>query len=287
MNTQQLECFIQVAENLNFARAAKELHITQPAVSRQINALEAELGAKLFNRTTRTVSLTPIGSRFLADAGDILNKMKYAAARARNDCGESVHTLSIGGYDAVDLTALPIIFRKMGEIVPDIRPSVHIVPHKYILDWLLEGNLDIMLGFEEGMPMCSGISYQELIRLKCCCVVTQDHPFAGKKEIGEKELLGESMVICNSPAIPPAISQVQNRLKPFLSPPSVCYCDQVQAAISLIKSGFGFAVLPELKDNSDTTLVSVPVAGTGLSSYGLLYRLSDKNTVLQRVLGAL
>ena len=109
MNTQQLECFIQVAENLNFARAAKELHITQPAVSRQINALEAELGAKLFNRTTRTVSLTPIGSRFLADAGDILNKMKYAAARARNDCGESVHTLSIGGYDAVDLTALPII----------------------------------------------------------------------------------------------------------------------------------------------------------------------------------
>lgn len=274
MNTQQLECFIQVAENLNFARAAKELHITQPAVSRQINALEAELGAKLFNRTTRTVSLTPIGSRFLADAGDILNKMKYAAARARNDCGESVHTLSIGGYDAVDLTALPIIFRKMGEIVPDIRPSVHIVPHKYILDWLLEGNLDIMLGFEEGMPMCS-------------CVVTQDHPFAGKKEIGEKELLGESMVICDSPAIPPAISQVQNRLKPFLSPPSVCYCDQVQAAISLIKSGFGFAVLPELKDNSDTSLVSVPVAGTGLSSYGLLYRLSDKNTVLQRVLGAL
>ena len=62
MNTQQLECFIQVAENLNFARAARNLHITQPAVSRQIHALESELGARLFDRTTRTVSLTPIGN---------------------------------------------------------------------------------------------------------------------------------------------------------------------------------------------------------------------------------
>lgn len=59
MNTQQLESFVQVAENLNFARAAEVLNITQSAVSRQINSLEDELGTKLFHRSTRTVSLTP------------------------------------------------------------------------------------------------------------------------------------------------------------------------------------------------------------------------------------
>lgn len=287
MNTQQLECFIQVAENLNFARAARELHISQPAVSRQINALEAELGGRLFNRTTRNVTLTPTGSSFLADAGDILNKMKYAAAKVRHNYRESVPTLSIGCYDAVDLTALPILFGKIREIVPDICPDVHIVPHKFILDWLLEGSLDIMLGFEEDMPRCSGIGYQELVRLDCCCVVMKNHRFARKKKITEKELLGESMIVCDSLAVPGMISQVQSRLQPFFAPPSVCYCDRVQVAISLVKSGFGFAVLPELRGNSGTSLVNIPIAGTGSSSYGLLYRLGEKGGVFQRILEVL
>lgn len=68
MNTDQLNSFIQVAENLNFARAAEILKITQSAVSRQIHALEDELGTKLLHRTTRTVTLTPSGISFLEDA---------------------------------------------------------------------------------------------------------------------------------------------------------------------------------------------------------------------------
>ena len=64
MNTQQLETFVQVAENLNFARAASILHITQPAVTHQIVSLEGELDAKLFIRTTRSVKLTPEGGVF-------------------------------------------------------------------------------------------------------------------------------------------------------------------------------------------------------------------------------
>ena len=58
MNTVQLECFLAVADNLSFARAAEQLHITQPAVTHQISSLENELNVKLFRRTTRTVALT-------------------------------------------------------------------------------------------------------------------------------------------------------------------------------------------------------------------------------------
>ena len=57
MNVFQMECFLAVAENLNFARAAEQLHVTQPAVTQQIHALERELNVKLFTRTTRTVHL--------------------------------------------------------------------------------------------------------------------------------------------------------------------------------------------------------------------------------------
>ena len=64
MNTIQLECFVAVAEHLNFSRASEELKITQPAVSHQIHALEEELGTKLFLRTSKSVSLTQEGLMF-------------------------------------------------------------------------------------------------------------------------------------------------------------------------------------------------------------------------------
>lgn len=64
MNTQQLECFVTLAKNLNYAKTTEDLCLSQPAVSRQIQSLEAELNTKLFNRTTRSVSLTQVGFQF-------------------------------------------------------------------------------------------------------------------------------------------------------------------------------------------------------------------------------
>lgn len=69
MNTFQLTCFLAVAETLSFARAAEQLHVTQPAVTQQIKSLEKELNVKLFRRNTRTVRMTMAGSAFLEDAG--------------------------------------------------------------------------------------------------------------------------------------------------------------------------------------------------------------------------
>ena len=63
MNTVQLECFVAVAEHLNFSRASEALRISQPSVSHQIQTLEDELGVKLFNRTSKSVALTPEGIR--------------------------------------------------------------------------------------------------------------------------------------------------------------------------------------------------------------------------------
>ena len=64
----QIECFLSVAEFLNFARAAEQMHVSQPAITRQIKSLEDELGTKLFIRNTRIVKLTESGQIFLADA---------------------------------------------------------------------------------------------------------------------------------------------------------------------------------------------------------------------------
>ena len=84
MNTFQLNCFLAVCDSLNFARAAEKLGITQPAVTHQIHTLEDELDVKLFNRSTRSVQLTPAGILFLNDAREILEISMRAKRRFHN-----------------------------------------------------------------------------------------------------------------------------------------------------------------------------------------------------------
>ena len=81
MNTFQLTCFLAVAETLSFARAAEQLHVTQPAVTQQIKSLEKELNVKLFRRNTRTVRMTMAGSAFLEDARHIVSLSRRAVKR--------------------------------------------------------------------------------------------------------------------------------------------------------------------------------------------------------------
>ena len=81
VNTFQLACFLSVAENLSFARAAEQLHVTQPAVTHQIKVLEQELATDLFHRSTRSVALTRNGQLFLEDARQILELERQAKSR--------------------------------------------------------------------------------------------------------------------------------------------------------------------------------------------------------------
>ena len=94
MNTFQLSCFLEVADMLNFARAAERLHVTQPAVTQQIRSLENELNVRLFNRTTRSVKLTEEGLVFLHDARHIVAISERAKKRFENPYGREVRTLS-------------------------------------------------------------------------------------------------------------------------------------------------------------------------------------------------
>lgn len=106
MNTTQLECFLAVANYLNFSRAAEDLRITQPAVSHQINTLEDELGVKLFHRTSKMVRLTQPGHLFTSYAMDILKLTGISKARMK-ECQETMpQRLGIGCRNFVELRLL-------------------------------------------------------------------------------------------------------------------------------------------------------------------------------------
>ena len=114
MNTTQLECFVSLASTLNFAKTAEQVYLTQPAVTKEIQSLESELSAKLFIRTTRSVSLTDVGRQFLPEANSILNSYYHAKDWIASFHSKSKSSLRIGYMDS---HCLPFINRVLGSVM--------------------------------------------------------------------------------------------------------------------------------------------------------------------------
>ena len=145
MNTAQLECFVQVALSLSFRRAAEELHLSQPTVSKQVASLERELGGALFVRSTRQVLLTQLGEAFLQDAQEIL-QLAYAAeerARRLGNGGELVVAYSDSNEP---MRLVPVLDRLRRE-----RAGIHVLlsqgPREANIARLQREEVDVVMGF--------------------------------------------------------------------------------------------------------------------------------------------
>ena len=121
MNTMQLECFLAVAEHLNFSKAAQSVALTQPAVSHQIRALEEELGTALFTRTRKSVALTRAGLQFLGDASSILRIASTARARLSEPEAQSILFFGLGCHNYHEMELLPPRWQQIS--LQSVRPS--------------------------------------------------------------------------------------------------------------------------------------------------------------------
>ena len=121
MNTVQLECFLAVAEYLNFSKAADFLKITQPAVSHQITSLEDELGTRLFVRTSKNVNLTEAGLMFMEDASSIL-KIACGAKKRLGIGSNDVLFLTVGCHNPVRVRASSPCHTQTGRSFPHPPP---------------------------------------------------------------------------------------------------------------------------------------------------------------------
>lgn len=282
MTTQQLESFLAVAENLSFARAADTLNITQSAVSRQIHALENELETTLFHRTSRTVALTPSGISFYEDAKKFMGSLRSAAARLRQHSKSNIQPLSIGCSNELDCQLLTVLLKKCREELPQLHPVLRVIPHRSILSLFFQGDIDILFGYRDNVPIRDGVAYQELFQVPICCAFSAAHPSSKRQEIHMSELYSDSLVLCHSYAIPYVAASLQHSIEQNFPPDSVYYCDNLGALLTLVKAGYGFAILPQ-SGAADPELCYVPVAGEPPVSYGIFYKKSPQNPMVKKM----
>lgn len=278
MNTQQIESFIQVAENLNFARAAEILNITQSAVSRQINSLETELGTKLFHRSTRTVTLTPAGIDFLSDAKEFYTKLKFATAKIRNHEQSNIQLLSIGCSNEADMVLLSKILYQCRQSNPELHPVLRIIPHRSILNLFIHGEIDFLFAFKDDIPMRDGLSYIELARINICCAAPTYHTIAKQKSVCTKDIITENFILCNSYEIPSKVDDIQHHMKHYFTNDKTYYCENLQVMVTLIKAGYGLGILPE-NASCNSNIAYIPLEETEPISYGVFYKKNSTNPV--------
>lgn len=280
MNLFQLKCFLSVAELLSFARAAEQLHITQPTVTHQIQVLEKELNTKLFKRTTRNVFLTEAGESFLGDANQIVRIFEQAKTRFEMHYGQNIPTFSIGCHGHQELRFIPKVLQELKARFPNVHPDIQMVPFAHLYRLLEEEQVDAIFSFQESDQKKAPGKYQELEKTPIVAVCPKEHYLASRAEISYEELSSEKLILNNPRKCPEIIAKYQGRLLQNRLADTIYFSEFPEVAITLVKAGFGLTLLPRNLTPYDSTLALLPVKELAPMSYGIYYKTLDEHPLL-------
>jgi DNA-binding transcriptional LysR family regulator len=179
-----LRYFVQVAETENVSRAAMKLHISQPALSRQIRDLEEEIGFDLLERTGKTVRVTEAGCVFLNEARELLQRADDAVKRARAVAIEGGVELHVGYSPTPTAHLLPLILHAYQRAMPNVRVRLHDWTNEENLAGLKDGRLQLALVFPPlAVSAFRKLRFEELIHQRARLAVSPKHPFARRKVV--------------------------------------------------------------------------------------------------------
>ncbi|WP_294409285.1 LysR family transcriptional regulator [uncultured Ruminococcus sp.] len=270
MNTVQLECFLAVAEYLNFSKAAESVNITQPAVSHQISSLEDELGVKLFVRTSKSVSLTPEGSQFINDADSIMKIAMSAKHRMLSRKDDNRVRLGIGCHSAYELMLVQNILCSLREISPEVYPDVRVIPFKSIDNLLADDTIQVMVSFRSENEK-SGAAYRELCKFPMVCVCREDNPLAQYESLTMSQLKGK-VILNERVKSHESVHHIHSMLASANEEQDLYFADSAECCLTLVKAGFGFTVEPLFPVERISGLKYIPITDTEPLSFGMYHR---------------
>jgi len=242
----ELECFIAVAEELSFTRAARRLNLAQPPLSRHIRSLEEKIGAGLFIRQPRQVSLTAAGGILYDETRHIPRLLARGGEAARRCALGETARLRLGFVSAVMNDELVEIVRRYRSEHPHVQIMLHDCPPQEQLNAIASGRLDG--GFVGVAPATSpaGIRLVSWHRETLMCFLPDGHRLAGNSAVSLKSLAGESFVAVSAEAAP-AFSALFRDLckKAGFRPRVIMESSRAQAVALMVAAGSGIALLPE------------------------------------------
>jgi DNA-binding transcriptional LysR family regulator len=236
----QLHAFVEVARAGSVSRAAERLHLTQPAASARLQALERELGHPLFVRTRRGMDLTDAGRAFLSYAERALEAL--AAGRrvmqqvAHGEAGE----LALGAAPAISTYVLPGLLKRFAARHPNLQLRVKTGHSEEVLEMVLRDEVQVGLLREIPHAQTETVPFYED---KLVLVVGGEHRFAAERRIRLEDLRGEQLILFDTTSSYHALTSAFFR-DAGVEPAGVMELDNIDAAKKMVEEGLGFALLP-------------------------------------------
>jgi LysR family transcriptional regulator, hca operon transcriptional activator len=288
MELRHLRYFVAVAEAGSLTVAAqRKLHTSQPSLSRQIQDLEAEVGAQLLTRSTRGVELTPAGRAFLDHARSVISQVEAAAETARRVAHPAKPCFVMGFLTGHELTWMPEALQILRDELPNIDVMISSQYSPQLANALLKEKVDAaFLRREEGFP---DLAFHLLVKEPLVVVLPGDHHLAALKAVNPQDLVGETFVSVSdtAPVLRAVIDDFLKRSGINITPDHEV--DHLAMAISLIASTRGVALLPAYAENFlPSSVTSRPLQGEAPTIDLVLgYKNSNKSPILQLLLSRL
>lgn len=262
MELRHLRCFLAVADELHFARAAERLHIEQSPLSRAIRELEEDLGVQLFARTTRSTRLTRAGALFLEHVPRVFAALQQARDSVLAVAHGYFGQLRIALSDSIAPSRLPTLLAQCRVEEPDVEIRLFEVPVSQQLQGLRDELYDA--GFAQSDETGDGILAMPVWRDPLAVAVPAGHPLAARRRIGLDEVLQYPLVMCDPQVCEGHARQVARVLRAADREPLVAgQVASMELMMALVSAGYalGLAGESQIAINREQGIVALPLAG--------------------------
>ena len=295
MNLNQLRYFVSVAEHGNFTKAAANHYISQTAITQQIQALEESIGAKLFDRNSRPVSLTPAGKVLLKEVREILGKMDAALMRTREATTGLVGGLRLGFTKGYEHSDLPKYLRSFHHEYPNVLISCYRCDTDMLAAGLMNGEYDVIFTWDStNLRQEEALELRVMERVPLRVALYANHPLARKKELTRRDLKQENILFMSPSGTGDSFGDafyIRLYQQAGYQPNIILRSNDMESILMMVAAEEGISIVPEYShpwEVGTENVVFVPLAGEGETEEILtVWRKNDDNPALRRFINAL
>ncbi|MGO1394784.1 MAG: LysR family transcriptional regulator [Halomonas sp.] len=258
MDTQSLQAFKAVADTQSFSRAAEQLHLTQPAVSKRIATLESQVGTRLFDRIGRRIALTEAGSVLLPQARRILMTVEDSRRALANLSGHVGGRLTLATSHHIGLHRLPPLLKQYTQRHPEVELDLHFLDSEQAYQGVLDGTLEMAVVTLAPHPH-EQLHVVELWRDRLCFACAIDHPLTHQASQGKLSLTDLCEYNCVMPGAKTFTgSLIAQRFSAVgLQLPVSMTTNYLETLKMMCSVGLGWSLLPEKMIDSELTELDV------------------------------
>lgn len=254
MDIQNIRAFLAVSETASFSRAGERLHLTQPAISKRIQAMEQFLDIKLFDRIGKSVQLTEAGQALIPGYRRILDELEESERIISNLRQTTRGHLRFATSHHIGLHRLPAVLRQFSRQYPEVDLELQFMDSEQACQQVLHGEIELGIVTLPSQPDAR-LTLQTIWHDPMHCVVATDHPLASTEKVSRKQLLQQPSILPSTDTYTRAL--INHALQLDEHSNILMETNYLETIKAMVETGLGWGVIPDSMLNASLKIVAV------------------------------